>query len=65
MDELLIHRIFRANSFLIEEGLELQKGEKFCSSEQLQRIDLFFKDRLNKPTFIEVKWEEVYFAVCK
>lgn len=54
-----VHPILRANSFLIEEGLKLVRGEKYLSSEELKRIDLLFEDKDKSPTFVEVKWTDV------
>jgi len=54
-----VHPILRANSFFIEEGLKLVRGEKYLSNEELKRIDLLFEDKDKTPTFIEVKWSDV------
>ena len=54
-----VHPIFRANPFLIEEGLRLVKGEKYLSNESLKHIDLLFEDKNKIPTFVEVKWGDV------
>lgn len=54
-----VHPIFRANPFLIEEGLKLVRGEKYLSSEELKHIDLLFEDKDKIPTFVEVKWSDV------
>lgn len=54
-----VHPIFRANPFLIEEGLRLVRGEKYLSTESLKHIDLLFEDKANIPTFVEVKWSDV------
>jgi len=54
-----VHPILRANSFLVEEGLKLVRGEKYLSSEELKRIDLLFEDKDKIPTFVEVKWTDV------
>lgn len=53
------HPIFRANPFLIEEGLKLVRGEKYLSSEELKHIDLLFEDKNKIQTFVEVKWSDV------
>lgn len=55
-----VHPILRANPFLIEEGLKLVRGEKYLSNEELKRIDLLFVDKNKIPTFIEVKWSDVF-----
>ena len=54
-----VHPIFRANPFLIEEGLSLVRGEKYFSNESLKHIDLLFEDKAGVPTFVEVKWSDV------
>lgn len=54
-----VHPIFRANPFLIEEGLRLVRGEKYLSNESLKHIDLLFEDKNKIPTFVEVKWSDV------
>ncbi len=54
-----VHPILRANTFLIEEGLKLVRGEKYLSSEELKHIDLLFEDKNNTPTFVEIKWSDV------
>lgn len=54
-----VHPIFRANPFLIEEGLSLVRGEKHLSNEELKRIDLLFEDKNKVQTFVEVKWNDV------
>ena len=54
-----VHPILRANSFFIEEGLKLVRGEKYLSNEELKRIDLLFEDKDKTPTFVEVKWSDV------
>lgn len=54
-----VHPILRANSFLIEEGLKLLRGEKYLSNEELKHIDLLFEDKNKIPTFVEVKWSDV------
>jgi len=54
-----VHPILRANSFLIEEGLKLVRGEKYLSSAELKHIDLLFEDKNKTPTFVEVKWSDV------
>ncbi|MBT9145625.1 MAG: hypothetical protein DDT40_01547 [candidate division WS2 bacterium] len=54
-----VHPIFRANPFLIQEGLKLVRGEKYLSSEELKHIDLLFEDKDKIPTFVEVKWSDV------
>lgn len=54
-----VHPVLRANSFLIEEGLKLVRGEKHLSSEELMHIDLLFEDKNKILTFVEVKWSGV------
>lgn len=54
-----VHPIFRANPFLIEEGLRLVRGEKYFAKEELKHIDLLFEDTARVPTFVEVKWSDV------
>jgi hypothetical protein len=51
-----VQPIFRANSFLIEEGAKYIKGEKFLSDKTLERIDISLLDRNGTPLFVEVKW---------
>jgi hypothetical protein len=54
-----VHPIFRANPFLIEEGLKLVRGEKYFAREELKHIDLQFEDKARVATFVEVKWSDV------
>lgn len=54
-----VHPIFRANPFLIEDGLKLVQGEKYLSKDELKHIDLMFRDKAGTTTFVEVKWSDV------
>ena len=54
-----VHPIFRANPFLIEDGLKMVQGEKYLSKDELKHIDLMFRDKASTTTFVEVKWSDV------
>lgn len=54
-----VHPIFRANPFLIEDGLKLMRGEKYLSKDELKHIDLMFRDKTGTTAFVEVKWTDV------
>jgi len=54
-----VHPIFRANPFLIEDGLKMVQGEKYLSKDELKHIDLMFRDKTGTTTYVEVKWSDV------
>jgi hypothetical protein len=54
-----VHPVFRANPFMIEEGVTLVRGEKRPTQDTLKRIDLHLTYSAGKPLFAEIKWTSI------